>query len=103
MNLKDIPSITGAELQSYADEQIEFMKEQKLVNSDQFEFFQRQKAWNKKHDEFAKEQAKFDQEIMELTTNISKRTIEQHKTVIIVQTINSIAIILLAIALILRW
>lgn len=103
MNLKDIPSITGAELQSYADEQIEFMKEQKLVNSDQFEFVQRQKAWNKKHDEFAKEQAKFDQEIIELATNISKRTIEQHKTVLIVQTINSIAIILLAIALILRW
>lgn len=103
MNLKDIPSIKGAELQSYADEQIEFMKEQKLVNSDQFEFVQRQKAWNKKHDEFAKEQSKFDREIMELTTNISKRTIEQHKTVIIVQTINSIAIILLAIALILRW
>ena len=103
MNLKDIPSITGSELQSYADEQIEFMKEQKLVNSDQFEFVQRQKAWNKKHDEFAKEQSKFDREIMELTTNISKRTIEQHKTVIIVQTNNSIAIILLAIALILRW
>lgn len=103
MNFKDIPSITGAELQSYADEQIEFMKEQKLVNSDQFEFVQRQKAWNKKHDEFAKEQSKFDREIMELTINISKRTIEQHKTVIIVQTINSIAIILLAIALILRW
>lgn len=103
MNLKDIPSITGAELQSYADEQIEFMKEQKIVNSDQFEFVQRQKEWNKKHDEFAKEQAKFDQEIIELSTNISKKTVEQHKTVLIVQTINSIAIILLAIALILRW
>lgn len=89
MNLKDIPSITGAEIGSYIDLYDDFMKSQK--------------EWNKKHDEFAKEQAKFDQEIIELSTNISKKTVEQHKTVLIVQTINSIAIILLAIALILRW
>lgn len=89
MNLKDIPSIKGAEVGSYFDLYDEFMKSQK--------------EWNKKHDEFAKEQAKFDQEIIELSTNISKKTVEQHKTVLIVQTINSIAIILLAIALILRW
>lgn len=103
MNLKDIPSITGAELQSYADEQIEFMKEQKIVNSDQFEFVQRQKEWNKKHDEFAKEQEKFDNKILESLINVSNRTFEQHRTVLIIQTLNSIAIILLAIALILRW
>lgn len=89
MNFKDIPSIKGAEVGSYFDLYDEFMKSQK--------------EWNKKHDEFAKEQSKFDREIIELSTNISKKTVEQHKTVLIIQTINSIAIILLAIALILRW
>lgn len=89
MNFKNIPSIKGAEVGSHFDLYDDFMKSQK--------------EWNKKHDEFAKEQAKFDQEIIELSTNISKKTVEQHKTVLIVQTINSIAIILLAIALILRW
>ena len=99
MNLKDIPSITGAELRSYADEQIEFMKEQKIVNSDQFEFVQRQKEWNKKHDEFAKEQEKFDSKILESLINVSNRTFEQHRTVLILGMLNSIATMILAIFL----
>lgn len=85
MNLKDIPSITGAEVGSYFDLYDEFMKSQK--------------EWNKKHDEFAKKQEKFDSKILESVISISDRTYEQHRTVLILGMLNSIATMILAIFL----
>lgn len=85
MNLKDIPSITGVEIGSYIDLYDDFMKSQK--------------EWNKKHDEFAKEQEKFDNKILESLINVSNRTFEQHRTVLILGMLNSIATMILAIFL----